>query len=152
MAQATVLLFFVILAAIASTFHAQVNQCEYVIMIHTGSTKGPTVKLKPLIEAVGGGNINTTNLVKNWGDMGKGHTYFLPNSSDRFKYNGPCFNGRFCYFQLRGKKGELNPHWYVHNITVTTKGEGIDRVRVFFSGGVEIDYLYSPPLNDGECP
>ncbi|KAF9590919.1 hypothetical protein IFM89_000464 [Coptis chinensis] len=153
MAELTLLLFLFIFAASASIFSAQVQQCDYAMVIHTGPTRGPTYKLRVLIEAKGGGNINTTNLVKNWGDMGRKYTYFLPNTKDRFKYQGPCMKGNFCNIILGGgSKKELNPHWYVHNISITTKGEGIDRVRTFiiFSGN-EIDYL-NPPLNDGDCP
>lgn len=104
-----------------------------------------------MLEAVGGDNINTTNLVKRWGAMGKGHTYFLPNSSDRFKYSGPCMPNRFCYIGIRGKKGKISPPWYINKITVLATGEGIRRERTFFRFGEEVPYTY-PGISDGECP
>lgn len=134
----------------------QVNECDYVMVIHTGPTRGPTYKLGALIEARGdvsrGQLINTTDLVKNWGDMGAGYRYFLPNTKDRFRTKAPCTNLTICAFFIYGKKGELKPHWYIHNITVTTKVAGIDRDRVFsLNGDNEVASLY-PYLMDGECP
>ncbi|KAL5725990.1 hypothetical protein ACHQM5_009065 [Ranunculus cassubicifolius] len=155
MSQAIILLFLTF-AANFYTFNAQVKQCEYVTTIHTGPTRGPTYKLGALIEMRGdrsrGQVINTTNLVKRWGDMGKGYTYFLPNTRDRFRTTAPCTNRTVCFFILRGKKGELRPHWYIHNITVTTKVGEIVRDRVFsFDEYNEVATLY-PSLADGECP
>lgn len=99
--------------------------------VNTGPTGGPTHKLSAIIEAIGGANVNTTNIVKNWGDMGKRYTYFLPNSSDRFKFKERCMPANFCNIAIGGKKGELNPPWYIKNITIATTGEGIDRFKTF---------------------
>lgn len=119
--------------------------------MNTGPTRGPTYKLSAIIEAVGGDNINTTNLVKNWGAMGKGYTYFFPNSSDRFKYRGRCMQYSFCNIGIQGKKGELKPHWYINNITVATTSEGDNRLKVFIRAGDEFAHIY-PRIDDGECP
>ncbi|KAL5725986.1 hypothetical protein ACHQM5_009061 [Ranunculus cassubicifolius] len=159
MSPAIIVLFFLTFAANFYTFNAQVKQCDYVTTIRTGPTRGPTYKLGALIEMRGdedtgrqGQLIKTTNLVKNWGDMGKGYTYFLPNTRDRFRTTAPCTNRTVCFFILYGKKGELRPHWYIHNITVTTKVGEIVRDRVFtLNGDNEVTSLY-PMLGDGECP
>ncbi|KAF5200900.1 hypothetical protein FRX31_009511 [Thalictrum thalictroides] len=148
----SILLFFIIFVAGLSTFNAQVKQCEYVMVVNTGPTRGPTYKLSAIIEAIGGSNINTTDIVKKWGAMGKGYTYFLPYSQDRFVYNAPCLPANFCNIGITGKKGELKPHWYINNITVATTGEGINRLKTFrFLSGNEIEYTY-PRIDDGECP
>ncbi|KAL5725991.1 hypothetical protein ACHQM5_009066 [Ranunculus cassubicifolius] len=153
MSQTTFLLFFFIFAAGLCTFNAQVKQCDYLMVVNTGPTRGPTYKLSAVIEAIGGDNINTTDIVKKWGDMGRKYTYFLPNSSDRFKYRGGCMPANFCYVGIRGKKGELKPHWYLNNITVATTGEGgIKRFAFFrFNSDNEIAFTY-PGISDGECP
>ncbi|OVA12500.1 hypothetical protein BVC80_9011g2 [Macleaya cordata] len=139
--------------AMASTFKAQVTkQCEYEMIVNTGPTRGPTYKLGVILEAIGGKNINTSNVVKNWGDMGRKYTYFLPNSSDRFRTSLPCMEANFCWIGIKGKKGELNPHWYINNVTVSTKGDGINRFKTFrFITNNEVDFIY-PYVSDGECP
>ncbi|MCL7030790.1 hypothetical protein MKW94_011148 [Papaver nudicaule] len=148
-------LFFLVFIAISTTLiKAQATkQCEYEMIVNTGVTKGPSYKLGVVLEAIGGANINTSNVVKNWGAMGRGHTYFLPNSSDRFRAKLPCMVANFCWIGIKGKKGELNPHWYINNVTVSTKGDGgINRLKTFsFGSGNEVDIIY-PYASDGECP
>ncbi|KAK9105492.1 hypothetical protein Scep_022336 [Stephania cephalantha] len=148
------LAFLIIFAAMLSTFQAQVTKyCEHEIVVGTGPSRGPTTKLKMLIEAIGGRNINTTNLIKNWGAMGPKHTYFLPNSLDKFRATLPCLPANFCYVQIGGKKGELVPHWFLNNITVETKGDGIYRIKSFnyFGDDGDVKSIY-PYVDDGECP
>ncbi|KAF6170460.1 hypothetical protein GIB67_036234 [Kingdonia uniflora] len=151
MTRVTLLLFFLIFAATASTPKAQVKECEYEMVVSTGPTRGPSHKLRVILEAVGGENINTTNLIKDWGAMGRKYTYFLPNTEDRFKTREACLPYSFCNVYIIGKKGELNPHWYINSITVTTKGDGINRLKTFsMLDGHEIAYT-NPPISKGEC-
>ncbi|KAL5730582.1 hypothetical protein ACHQM5_003385 [Ranunculus cassubicifolius] len=128
------------------------KQCEYLMTVNTGPTRGPNnVKLVTFVEAIGGDNINTSNLIKSWGDMGKGYTYFLPNTSDRFRFRGRCMPANFCNIGIKGKKTEFKPHWYIENITVATTGEGgINRFRTF-TFRVQNEFA-SLPIDDGECP
>ncbi|OVA12501.1 hypothetical protein BVC80_9011g3 [Macleaya cordata] len=143
--------FFLVFMAISSAFKAQENkQCEYEMIVSTGPTRGPTYKLGLVLEAVGGKNINTTNMVKHWGDMGLKHTYFLPNSTDRFRTRLPCMVANFCWIGIKGKKGELNPHWFINSVTVSTKGDGINRFKTFLTN-TDVDFIY-PYVSDGECP
>ncbi|KAL5730583.1 hypothetical protein ACHQM5_003386 [Ranunculus cassubicifolius] len=127
------------------------KQCEYLMTVNTGPTRGPNFKLAASVEAYGGDNIKTTNLIKRWGIMGKGYTYFLPNTSDRFRHRGRCMPANFCNIGIYGgEKGELKPHWHINNITVATTGEGgINRFRTFTFLNYEITRL---PIDDGECP
>ncbi|MCL7047870.1 hypothetical protein MKW94_020075 [Papaver nudicaule] len=137
-------LFFLVFIAISTTLiEAQATkQCEYEMIVNTGVTRGPSYKLDVELEAIGGANINTSNVVKNWGAMGRGYTYFLPNSSDKFRTKLPCMVANFCWIGIKGKKGELN-----------TKGDGgISRMKTFrFGSGNEVDIIY-PYVSDGECP
>ncbi|KAI3996380.1 hypothetical protein MKX01_026848 [Papaver californicum] len=149
-----VLHFLVFLAMASTSIKAQATkQCDYEMIVNTGITRGPSdYKLGVIIEPIGGeGNINTTNLIKNWGAMGRGYTYFLPNSSDRFRTKLPCMLDNFCWIGIKGKKGELKPHWYINNITVSTKGAGgINRLKTFrFLEEIETVY---PDASHGECP
>ncbi|MCL7042432.1 hypothetical protein MKW94_000500 [Papaver nudicaule] len=143
--------FLVFLAMASTSIKAQATkQCDYEMIVNTGKTRGPSnMKHGVIIEAIGGeGTVRTTNLVKNWGAMGQGYTYFLPNSSDRFRAKLPCMLNNFCWIAIKGKKGELNPHWYIDTITVSTKGAGgIDRMKTL----EEISTVY-PDANHGECP
>ncbi|MCL7042453.1 hypothetical protein MKW94_010594 [Papaver nudicaule] len=145
------LIFFLVFIATSITLIKA--QCKYEMIVNTGITKGPSnIKLGVIIEPIGGeGNINTTNLIKNWGAMGRGYTYFLPNSSDRFRTKLPCMVDNFCWIGIKGKKGELNPHWHINNITVSTKGSGgIDSLKTFpFLEEIETVYPYA---SQGECP
>ncbi|KAI3976808.1 hypothetical protein MKX01_008666 [Papaver californicum] len=133
------------------------QQCDYEMIVHTGITRGPSnLKLGVVIEQIGGGAINTTNLIRKWGAMGQGYTYFLPYSSDKFRTKLPCMEENFCWIGIKGKKGELNPHWYIDNLTVSTKGPGvINRMKTFrmktFRFLEEIDIVY-PYASHGECP
>ncbi|KAF6170464.1 hypothetical protein GIB67_036238 [Kingdonia uniflora] len=128
------------------------KECDYEMVVSTGATRGPSHKLFMLFEMIGGGNINTTDVVKNWGAMGRKYTYFLPNSVDRFKTRRECVARNFCAIGLKGKKGELKPHWYINNITVTTTGDRINRFREFsFRENNEVPFI-NPIITDGECP
>ncbi|KAK9105482.1 hypothetical protein Scep_022326 [Stephania cephalantha] len=147
---------FLIIAASFSALQAREikdDYCTYEMVISTGASRGPSTKLKVILEAVGGDNINTTNVVKNWGAMGSNYTYFSPNSNDIFRTRLPCLKWSFCNVLIQGEKGELKPHWYINNITVATKGHGInDRFKTFrFLFENEFSSLY-PPISDGECP
>ncbi|KAK9105483.1 hypothetical protein Scep_022327 [Stephania cephalantha] len=147
---------FLIIAAFFSTLQAREiknDYCDYEMVVSTGPSRGPSTKLKVILEAIGGDDINTTNVVKNWGAMGPKHTYFLPNSNDIFRTRTRCLEQNFCVVLIQGKKGELKPHWYINNITVATKGPGgIDRFKTFrFLFENEFSSLY-PPISDGECP
>ncbi|KAI3976807.1 hypothetical protein MKX01_008665 [Papaver californicum] len=94
---------------------------------------------------------STSIKAQNWGAMGRGYTYFLPNSSDRFRTKLPCMENNFCWIGIKGKKGELNPHRYIKNITVSTKDDGgIDRMKTF-QFLEEIETVY-PDASHGECP
>ncbi|KAI3974997.1 hypothetical protein MKX01_005108 [Papaver californicum] len=146
-------LVFLAMASISIRAQAATKQCDYEMIVNTGITRGPSnMKLAVIIEPIGGeGNINTTNLIKNWGAMGRGHTYFLPNSSDVFRTRLPCMVHNFCWIGIKGKKGELNPHWYIDTITVSTKGpDVINRMKTFqFLEEIETVYPYA---SHGECP
>ncbi|KAK9105489.1 hypothetical protein Scep_022333 [Stephania cephalantha] len=145
---------FLVLALLVFTLQAQETKklCEYEMVVSTGPSKGPSTKLRVILEAIFGENINTTDVIKRWGAMGPRHTYFLPNSNDKFRVNLPCVRQNFCAVLIGGKKGELKPHWYINNITVSTKGEGIDRFKTFrFSSEHEFESVY-PYIDDGECP
>ncbi|KAI3916675.1 hypothetical protein MKW92_006863 [Papaver armeniacum] len=146
--------FLIFLATASTSIKAQATlQCDYEMIVNTGITRGPSnYKLGVIIEAIGGeGTINTTNLIKNWGAMGRGYTYFLPNSSDRFRTKLPCMPNNFCWIAIKGKKGELNPHWYINNITVSTKGPGVINRMKTFRFLEEIETVY-PDASHGECP
>ncbi|KAK9096742.1 hypothetical protein Sjap_022239 [Stephania japonica] len=147
---------FLIIAAFFSTLQAREikdDYCDYEMVVSTGPSRGPSTKLKVILEAIGGHDINTTNVVKNWGAMGPKHTYFLPNSNDIFRTRTRCLEQNFCAVVIQGKKGELKPHWYINNITVATKGPGgIDRFKTFrFISDNEFTSLW-PSISDGECP
>ncbi|RZC58363.1 hypothetical protein C5167_005662 [Papaver somniferum] len=149
-----VLHFLVFLAMASTSIKAQATQqCDYEMIVNTGITRGPSnSKLRVIVEAIGGeGTINTTNLIRKWGAMGQGYTYFLPYSSDRFRTRLPCMKDNFCWIGIRGKKGELNPHWYIENITVSTKGPGVINRMKTFQFLEEIDTVY-PDASHGECP
>ncbi|KAI3844923.1 hypothetical protein MKX03_019298 [Papaver bracteatum] len=149
-------LHFLIFLAMASTSikaQATTQQCDYEMIVNTGITRRPSdYKLRVILSPIGGGpNLNTTNLIKNWGAMGRGYTYFLPNSSDKFRTKSPCMADNFCWIGIKGKKGELNPHWYIETITVSTKGPGVINRMKTFQFLEEIVTVY-PDASHGECP
>ncbi|KAK9091082.1 hypothetical protein Sjap_024259 [Stephania japonica] len=147
-------LLFLVLALLVFTLKAQEMKklCDYEMVVSTGPSRGPSTKLRVILDAIFGENINTTDVIKRWGAMGPRHTYFLPNSYDKFGVRLPCVEQNFCAILIGGKKGELKPHWYINNITVSTKGDGIDRFKTFrFLSEHEIESLY-PFIGDGECP
>ncbi|KAI3860648.1 hypothetical protein MKX03_009353 [Papaver bracteatum] len=137
-----VLHFLVFLAMASTSIKARATQqCDYEMIVNTGITRGPSnLKLGVIVEVIGGeGTINTTNLIRKWGSMGQG-----------FKTRLPCMKDNFCWIGIKGKKGELNPHWYIENITVSTKGPGVINRMKTFRFLEEIDTVY-PYASHGEC-
>ncbi|KAI3916672.1 hypothetical protein MKW92_006860 [Papaver armeniacum] len=131
-----VLHFLVFLAMVSTSIKAQATQqCDYEMIVNTGITRGPSdSKLGVIVEAIGGeGTINTTNLIR------------------KFRTRLPCMKDNFCWIGIKGKKGELNPHWYIENITVSTKGPGVINRMKTFRFLEEIDTVY-PYASHGECP